>query len=74
MPSLDDYLQRVRDAYRDKPNLGLTPSQAQRMFGLDSQACVAVLDALVNEAFLLRTREGVFMRRARPYAERTASD
>ena len=74
MSALDDHLQRVRDAYRDRPSLGLTPSQAQRMFELEPQACVAVLDALVNEAFLVRTREGVFVRRAKPYAERTASE
>jgi hypothetical protein len=71
---LDDHLQRVRDAYRDSPNLRLTPSQAQRMFELESQVCVAVLNALLNEAFLLRTREGVFVRRARPHPEDTTRE
>ena len=64
MSPLDDHLQCVRDAYLDRPNLRLTPSQAQRMFELEPQVCVAVLDALLNEAFLLRTREGLFVRHA----------
>ena len=64
MAPLDDHLQRVREAYRDRPSLRLTPSQVQRMFGLEPQMCVAVLEALLNEAFLLRTREGLFVRPA----------
>jgi hypothetical protein len=46
MPRFDDHLQRVRDSYHDRPNLRLTPSQAQRTFELEPQVCVAVLDAL----------------------------
>jgi hypothetical protein len=72
MPPLDDHLQRVRDAYRDQPNLRVTPSQAQRMFELEPQLCVAVLDALLNEAFLLRTHDGLFVRRADRVKPRTS--
>jgi hypothetical protein len=72
MPLLDDNLQRVRDAYRDQPNLRVTPSQAQRIFELEPQLCVAVLDALLNEAFLLRTRDGLFVRRADPVKPATS--
>lgn len=69
----DDQLQRVRDAYRDRPNLRLTPSQAQRMFELRPQACVAVLVTLLNEAFLRRTREGLFVRRDDQVPRQTGS-
>jgi len=64
MSPLDEHLQRVREAYGDRPSLSLTPSQAQRMFGLEPPMCVAVLEALLNEAFLVRTREGLFVRQA----------
>jgi hypothetical protein len=74
MPLLDDHLQRVRDAYGDRPNLSLTPSQVQRMFALEPQVCVAVLNSLLNEAFLLRNREGAFVRRTRPQRERPPSE
>jgi hypothetical protein len=57
-----DLLRRVRGEYGEAPNLRLTPSQAQRLFGLDPPACVAVLDALVNESFLSRTQDGLFVR------------
>jgi hypothetical protein len=66
MSPLDDHLQRVRDAFRDRPSLSLTPSQAQRMFGLEPRMCVAVLETLLNEAFLVRTRDGLFVRSANP--------
>jgi hypothetical protein len=64
MSPLDDDLQRVRDAYRDSPNLRVTPSQAQRVFALEPEVCVAVLEALLDEGFLFRTREGLFVQSA----------
>jgi hypothetical protein len=59
----DALLQEVRAAYTDTPTLRLTPSQAQRRFGLEPLAWVAVLDALVAENFLARTSDGLFVRR-----------
>jgi hypothetical protein len=59
----DALLQQVRAAYTDRPTLRLTPSQAQRRFGLEPLAWVAVLDALVAENFLARTSDGLFVRR-----------
>jgi hypothetical protein len=57
-----DLLQRVRAEYRDMPNLRLTPSQATRLFGVEPVVCAALLQALVNEHFLLRTADGLFVR------------
>jgi NAD(P)H-nitrite reductase large subunit len=57
-------LQRVREEYREMPNLRLTPSQATRLFGVEPSECAALLDALVNEHFLTRTADGLFVRTA----------
>jgi DNA-binding IclR family transcriptional regulator len=55
-------LQRVREEYREMPNLRLTPSEAQRLFGLEPSVCAEILETLVKENFLSRTGEGVFVR------------
>ena len=60
----EQVLQRVRAEYDDLPSLRLTPSQAQRMFDLEPRACAALLDTLLNENFLTRTSDGVFIRSA----------
>ena len=62
---LEELLQQVRAEYRDKPSLRLTPSQAQRLFGLEPSTCVAMLEALQKEHFLFRTSDGLFQRSAR---------
>jgi hypothetical protein len=60
----EELLQRVRAEYTEMPSLRLTPSQAQRLFGLEPSAGGAVLDALLTENFLCRTSDGLFMRSA----------
>ena len=62
LPSLEELLQLVRAEYEEMSSLRLTPSQAQRLFGLEPAVCVAVLEALLNEHFLTRTHEGLFVR------------
>ncbi len=62
----EDLLHRVREKYRETPNLRLTPSQAQRFFELEPFMCVAILEALLKENFLFRTSDGVFVRSAMP--------
>jgi hypothetical protein len=62
---LSAHMQMVRAEYDEMPNLRLTPSEAQRRFGLEPAACSAVLDALLLEDFLWRTRDGLFARSAR---------
>jgi hypothetical protein len=58
----EEILRRVRAEYGDATNLRLTPSQAQRLFGLEPPACAAVLDALLMESFLSRSQDGHFVR------------
>ena len=60
--TLAELLQRIREEYREMPNLRLTPSQATRLFGLEPSICATMLDALVNEHFLSRTADGLFVR------------
>jgi hypothetical protein len=61
---LDEQVQRVRTDYIETPHLRLTPSQAQRRFGLEPSTWVAVLDVLLMANFLTRTGDGLFVRSA----------
>lgn len=63
--AIDDALRRVQGEYLEMPGLRLTAAQARRLWGLDSQACDALLGALVDTKFLYRTRDGAFMRASR---------
>jgi hypothetical protein len=58
----DSVLRRVQGEYNEMPGLRLTPAQAQRLWGLDREACTALLGALVEANFLARTRDGAFVR------------
>jgi hypothetical protein len=60
--AIDDALKRVKGEYLEMPGLCLTPAQAQRLWGLDREACDALLGALVDTKFLYRTRDGAFVR------------
>ena len=59
---LSDVLRRVRGEYGEMPGLNLTLPQAQRLWGLDTCACEAVLRNLVDAHFLRRTPKGTFVR------------
>jgi len=58
----DATLRRVRGEFLEMPGLRLTEAQARRLWGLDSDSCIALLGALVDSNFLFRTRDGAFMR------------
>lgn len=57
-----DVLKRVQGEYIEMPGLRLTVAQAQRLWGLDRAVCDALLSTLVETKFLLRTRDGAFVR------------
>jgi len=63
--AIDAAVRRVKGEYLEMPGLRLTPAQAQRLWGLDREACNALLGALVDTKFLSRTRDGAFVRIAR---------
>ena len=63
--SLDDLaahqlVARVRGEFIEMPGLQLNLQQAQRLWGLESVRCEAILNALVDTGFLRRTRQSVF--------------
>ena len=59
---IDEVLQRIQGEFVEMPGLRLTPAQAQRLWGLERDVCDALLGALVDAKFLLRTRDGSFVR------------
>jgi len=59
---LDVIVRRVREEFREMPGLRLTPAQATRLWGLESEVCDRVIDALVASAFLRWTATGVVTR------------
>jgi len=60
--AIDAALRRVRGEYLEMPGLRLTAPQAQRLWGMDREACQALLGALVDAKFLYRTPDGAFIR------------
>jgi len=62
--ALKDLGRRIRGEYIEMPGLRLTVTQAQRLWGLDRTACELVLSALVDVDFLIRNRDGAFVRRS----------
>lgn len=58
----DAVMRRVQGEFLEMPGLRLTQGQAERLWGLDSISCAAMLNALVEAKFLFRTRDGAFMR------------
>jgi hypothetical protein len=59
---IDEVLQRIQGEYLEMPGLRLTAAQAQRLWGLESDVCSALLGALVDAEFLAQTRDGAFVR------------
>ncbi|MBZ5556510.1 MAG: hypothetical protein LAO77_04465 [Acidobacteriia bacterium] len=60
--ALSDLVRRVQCEFLEMPGLRLTEPQARRLSGLDQAYCAAVLNALVDAGFLMRTPDGFFMR------------
>ena len=59
---IDEVLQRIQAEFVEMPGLRLTAPQAQRLWGLQSDVCDALLAALVDAKFLSQTRDGAFVR------------
>lgn len=60
MPS-DALLARIRGEYREMPGLRLTVAQTCRLWQLDAPTCAAVVEGLVAQGFIIRTRDGAFV-------------
>ena len=55
-------LRRAQAEFLEMPGLQLTEAQATRLWCFDSVLCSRVLQALVDERFLVRTRNASFLR------------
>ncbi|HZM95732.1 MAG TPA: hypothetical protein VFB92_20025 [Vicinamibacterales bacterium] len=55
-------LRRAQAEFLEMPGLQLTEAQAARLWSFDSALCSAVLSALVESRFLIRTRNASFAR------------
>jgi len=60
--AFDRALRRAQAEYLEMPGLQLTEAQAARLWSFDSALCSAVLTALVESRFLVRTRRAAFAR------------
>ena len=58
-----ELLERIRMEYLEMPDLCLTRWQAARLWNLEPLLCDDLLAALIGEGFLVKTREGLFLRR-----------
>ena len=60
--ALEDAMRRVRAEFAEMPGMQLTPAQAARLWHFEPEFCNAVLSALVDTKFLVRTRHEKFAR------------
>ena len=51
-------VERIRGEFLEMPGLRLTVAQASRLWGLEANACRAVIDSLIGAAFLRWTTGG----------------
>lgn len=58
----DVLLQRVYGEFLEMPGMRLTPSQAQRLWGVDERTCQVLLEYLVDTKFLSRSALGNYGR------------
>ena len=59
-------LQRIQRDFLEMPGLCLTSRQVQRLWGLDAPSCEAVLDALVEQGVLSRTKRVYSLHQSQP--------
>ena len=58
----DGLIRRIRAEYLEMPGLHLSAAQAQRLWSLDAETCMSVLEALLVDRFLARTPSGHYRR------------
>ncbi|HXD73736.1 MAG TPA: hypothetical protein VN628_08370 [Vicinamibacterales bacterium] len=57
----DALFRRIQGEFLEMPGLCLTQPQACRLWGLDRETCHTVLSRLVDQKFLMQTRDGAFV-------------
>jgi hypothetical protein len=61
-PTFSLAVQRVKAEFLEMPGLTLTVAQASRLWSFEASFCIAVLCALEEARFLVRTRRSAFAR------------
>lgn len=59
---LDAVTRRVRAEFDEMPGLTLTEPQAAKLFGIERAICRDVIDQLIDESYLRKTRTGSIIR------------
>ena len=59
---LEALTSRVRSEFLEMPGLCVTMPQAARLWGIERPVCEQVIGALVDAAFLRRTKDGSVVR------------
>jgi hypothetical protein len=57
----ESLLTRIRAEYSEMPGLRLTTAQACRLWQLDADTCQTVFLRLIEEQFLICTRDGAYI-------------
>lgn len=60
-PTIAQWVRRVEMEYREMPGLSLSKCQMQRLWGLESFECDALVDALVASRVLRRTLHNTYV-------------
>jgi hypothetical protein len=60
--SITPLLSRVRSEFLEMPGLRLTSAQAARLWAIDHRTSKKILDGLTSAGFLLRNRNGAYLR------------
>jgi hypothetical protein len=61
----ESLVQRIRGEFAESPGLRLTPWQFQRLWNLDADDALRVIERLVAVQFLREAADGCFVRRER---------
>lgn len=56
------WVELMRAEYLEMPGLALTKPQAQRLWGLDGDTCDVLLGEMVNNRFLRKTSQELYVR------------
>lgn len=60
--NVDAVTRRVRAEFEEMPGLVLTEHQAAKLFGIEQKVCRHVIDNLIDESYLRKTRSGTITR------------
>ncbi len=60
--NLETATRRVRAEFEEMPGLTLTVPQASKLFGIEKDVCLNVIDRLIDASYLRKNRSGTISR------------